>query len=58
MIERARTPSDNQFCANRKLILNELGRFGLKADINSLFFEVSLAEMEEREDAYEQESTE
>ncbi len=41
-IERARTP-DNQFAASRRLYLNELGRSGLKADINDLFFKINLS---------------
>ena len=53
-IERAKTP-DNQFTACRRLFLNELGKPGLKADINDLFFKASLASViEDSEDDLDQ----
>lgn len=58
-VERARSLSEIQFSAWRKLYLAELGRKGLLADIDDLFYEIRLAAaMDEIEDAKEQESTE
>ena len=53
-IERAKT-QDNQFTACRRLFLNELGKSGLKQDINNLFFKASLASaIENSEDDLDQ----
>lgn len=53
-IERAKT-QDNQFTACRRLFLNELGKSGLKQDINNLFFKASLASaIEDSEDDLDQ----
>ena len=46
MIERAKTTSDCQFRANRKIFLNEFGKKGLKSDIKDHFLEIALLDFQ------------